>query len=468
MDSPKITYDHSSSERQSSSDDYDVPPNRRRDADPSSSPEDYPSSPEDSEDPQKFPDSQLDRSSSPELRRPADRMGRDSARATRAIAKLQRDLSPVRNPHGNPASTPKSMSKQWCYTLNSPTRYDAKRLRDSVHSTAPKVEYHVFQYEVGRSGTLHVQGYICFASRCRMSTVKTLLGTSVHLEVTRGTPAQAADYCKDPDKRALKHRDYLFEFGVLPVHAPGARNDINDVKTLLDERVPMKTIAGTHFPAWIKYHKAFDKYNAEFVHSPRKEKSLIFVFHGETGTGKSAAAYAFNDAFSVPPGSSNATWFDAYDRDRNPTVLFDEFHGGRCSFTELLRITDKYPMQVNTKGGHLQFAPHAIVFTSNDEPRAWYSTTSVPHMEPFERRIDYRWEYWRPDSVLISGPIKTGVDAVCAALKIVAHSVARCHKGDPTYHPHYKHYLPFEVMGTLYYVVAQQEPDVPHALPALW
>ncbi|QMW68834.1 replication-associated protein [Crucivirus-371] len=387
-----------------------------------------------------------------------------------ATVEQPRDVSPVRNPHGQAPSKPNSMAKDWCYTLNSPSRDDLARLRGVSESNSPKVVYHVFQIERGAAGNLHIQGFICLASRVRMSTVKTLLGKAVHLEIRRGTPQQAADYCRDPTKRDPRHAGFLYEFGDLPDSPPGqgARSDLAAVQSLLDSHVPMATVAREHFNTWVKSYKAFDKYVTEFVSEPRKEKSLFFCFTGESGTGKSQAAYAFVDSFTVPPGSSGVAWFDGYDALRHKTVLFDEFSGSRCSWTELLRLTDKYAHTVNTKGSQTQFNPKALVFTSNSDPVDWYP--NIPEKLPLTRRIDSHWTYFRRDTKVLSPNIMQAVSAFELADNVQYHAIVCCEKGDPTYHPLVHTYKPLilDAAGKQWFVipVIQEAPAVP--VQGLW
>ena len=386
----------------------------------------------------------------------------------------RRDKSPKRrNPakaKGTKPTTDRSMSKQWCYTINSPRKSVVQNLRTVRHSKKPEPVYHVFQLETGESGTLHVQGFIALAKRAQLSTVKALLGGNPHLEITRGTPAQAAAYCKDPAKRDPRHADFCYEWGTLPVESngQGQRNDLAAFKASLDAGAPMSELVHTHFNTWVKHYKAFDKYRTEFVHKPRDSKSLVFVFDGETGCGKSAAAFAFKGAFPVPPGSSNTTWFDGYDPDVNPTVIFDDMHGARVSWTELLRLTDKYPMTVNSKGAHIQFRPSAIVFTSNLEPTSWYKPEVIPDKAPFLRRVDFHWRYYRPDTKALAAQIVDAAVATSVALKFKLHGIAECIKGDPVFHPHFNRYIPYECMlGTFYCIVSQPEPPAQACAP-LW
>lgn len=206
----------------------------------------------------------------------------------------------------------------------------------------------------------------------------------------------------------------------------------------------------------------------EYVHQPRSAKSLVFVFDGETGCGKSSAAFAFKSAFPVPPGSSNTTWFDGYDPDVHPTVIFDDMHGGRVSWTGLLRLTDQYPMTVNSKGAHLQFKPHAIVFTSNVEPENWYRPEAVPDKSPFLRRIDYHWRYYRMDTKALAASITADAAKVADTFKFTPHGICECIKGNPAHHPHYSRYIPFEAMGHVYYVIKSEPAPAQPERPALW
>lgn len=387
-----------------------------------------------------------------------------------ATVEPERDVSPVRNPHGQAPSKPTSMAKDWCYTFNNPTLEDVERLRNCHTSNTPKVVYHVFQLERGASGNLHIQGFICLANKARMSTVKTFLGKAVHLEIRRGTPLQAADYCRDPSKRDPDYAGFLHEFGDLPDAPPGqgARSDLSAVQALLDDHVPMATVARDHFSTWVKAYKAFDKYVTEFVSEPRKEKSLFFCFTGESGTGKSQAAYAFRNTFTVPPGSSGVAWFDGYDATRHQTVLFDEFYGSRCSWNELLRLTDKYPHTVNTKGSQVQFNPKAIVFTSNFSPVDWYP--NIQEKLPLTRRIDSHWEYYRRGTNLLAPNILQTVEGLELADKVKYHAIVQCVKGDPTYHPLVHTYVPLmlDKEGKQWFVIPVAEDKAAPAIQGLW
>ena len=52
-------------------------------------------------------------------------------------------------------------------------------------------------------------------------------------------------------------------------------------------------------------------------------------------------------------------------------VCLDEFYGW-LQWDVLLRLADRYPLLVETKGGQIQFSSKKLIFTSNTEPTKWY------------------------------------------------------------------------------------------------
>lgn len=48
------------------------------------------------------------------------------------------------------------------------------------------------------------------------------------------------------------------------------------------------------------------------------------------------------------------------------------FFYGWIAWDKVLEICNRYPYKVETKGGHEEFTPKTIVFTSNAHPSCWY------------------------------------------------------------------------------------------------
>ena len=92
----------------------------------------------------------------------------------------------------------RNRSKHWCFTINNYDASDEQRLKRLAVDGS--VGYLVFGREVGDSGTPHLQGFVSFKGRKRLTQVKDKVGERAHLEVAMGSPSEAADYCmKDGD-----------------------------------------------------------------------------------------------------------------------------------------------------------------------------------------------------------------------------------------------------------------------------
>lgn len=108
-----------------------------------------------------------------------------------------------------------SRSKHWCFTLNNWNTEDVERLAALEGS----VDYLVYGKEVGTSGTPHLQGFVSFPDRIRLTTVIQKIGQA-HCTVARKI-AEAIEYCKKDG--------VVTEFGT-PPRGSGRRNDLDDFK----------------------------------------------------------------------------------------------------------------------------------------------------------------------------------------------------------------------------------------------
>ena len=78
----------------------------------------------------------------------------------------------------------------WCFTINNWTPEDEECL-----ALLTGHKYIVFGRETGEDGTPHLQGFVQFKSQRTLSSMSKALPRA-HLEVTKGRPDQAAEYCK--------------------------------------------------------------------------------------------------------------------------------------------------------------------------------------------------------------------------------------------------------------------------------
>lgn len=245
------------------------------------------------------------------------------------------------------------------------------------------VSYLVYQRETcPETGRDHWQGYLELEVRQRLPGVKRLLGDpAAHLEARRGTAEQAAAYCQKDDSR--KEGTEPTELGAISKVTAGQRTDLLAVKKMLDDGASEKEIADEEFSTWAKYFRAIERYK-RIATEVRSWKTEVFVVCGHTGVGKSKTARELYPSAYWKPRSN---WWCGYDS--HETVVLDDFYGW-LPWDLLLRLCDRYPLQLETKGGSVEFVAKTIIITSNKPPEEWYKETI--DTAPLTRRITkYNW-----------------------------------------------------------------------------
>jgi hypothetical protein len=285
-------------------------------------------------------------------------------------------------------------ARRWCFTVNNPEDDDYPE-----SWTNGRVKLMACQMELGEEGTLHLQGYLEMKSPCRLAALKKLIPRA-HWEKARGTRKQAIQYCLKEESslhtRWILHEDSLEcstnceqeEFEKLTNLILGATSGTNEstklrlsaIQSRLSEGTSdeIEKIADEEFDLWVRYYRAFERYL--LMKTPaRNFKSNVHVLQGPTGTGKSKWAMDFdNNAY----WKQRSNWWDGYVGQK--TVVLDEFYGW-LPFDLLLRLCDRYPLLVETKGGQCQFAAETIIITTNMLPCNWYKSCYFPS---FARRVD--------------------------------------------------------------------------------
>lgn len=272
----------------------------------------------------------------------------------------------------------------WVFTEFNDERVEGYRewLRERFEQQHSPISYICGQQELcPDTGRKHIQGYAVFSKRRTMGPVKRLLGSdTVHVEVRRGTHSEAVEYCRKEESRSGE----FIEFGEFIDRRTKGNTELDNVKKRLRDGESILEIADEHFGLWLRYNRGIDRY-AEMVQPKRNFKTEVRVYWGRSGVGKSRRAIyeAGDDAYYKPKGE----WWDGYDGVSN--IIIDDFYGW-ISFDEMLRCTDRYKHRVPIKGGFVNFVPKLIIITSNEEPREWYSTTTINEyrFEALSRRLD--------------------------------------------------------------------------------
>lgn len=157
---------------------------------------------------------------------------------------------------------------------------------------------------------------------------------------------------------------------------PGERSDLKKLKADIDAGMLLPDIADNHFGQFIRYRNGINAYKLLRT-EPRQWQTEVQVLWGPPGTGKSrrinhlCERHGFEDCYwlSKPNSSSGALWWDGYYG--QSIVVIDEFYGW-IQRDFMLRLIDRYPLQIQVKGSSAQMVPKKIYITSNDHPVDWY------------------------------------------------------------------------------------------------
>lgn len=92
---------------------------------------------------------------------------------------------------------PRNRSRSWCFTWNNHTTEDFGTLAQPNFVEKNKVSKLIFQEEIGKNNTKHIQGFIQFKNAIEFDSLKKIL-PKCHLEKCRNVAA-SIKYCSKTD-----------------------------------------------------------------------------------------------------------------------------------------------------------------------------------------------------------------------------------------------------------------------------
>lgn len=280
---------------------------------------------------------------------------------------------------------------------------------DAYLGLEDKVKYLIVGKETcPKTGRQHHQGYVIWENAKTLSACCKLLPEAAHVEPQKARDDfDAAQYCWKDD-------DLVVEFGVRPEQ--GKRNDLHGVRKMIEDGHGMRDIV-----------EVCDSYQAirggellmKYKEAQRDWLPEVFWYWGKAGTGKTRLAL---EKAGPEPWISGRTLKWWYDYDAHEDVIIDDFRGDFCTFHELLRILDRYPYVLETKGGHRQLLARRIWITSCYPPEKVYQSREdvvqllrrITRVMEFKDtssnvpRLPERWEFVDGREVLVSDPNPPG------------------------------------------------------------
>jgi hypothetical protein len=142
----------------------------------------------------------------------------------------------------------------------------------------------------------------------------------------------------------------------------GKRTDLDEVSQMCVDGHKLVDIAAEHPKSFILHSKGIQSLLAILNTSTRTEMTLGYWVYGTTGSGKSRWAHSLSpeSTYSKDPMTK---YFCGYNQQE--TVILDDYRpNAEMSFSFLLRLADRYPINVQTKFGNVEFNSQRIVITT--------------------------------------------------------------------------------------------------------
>lgn len=292
-------------------------------------------------------------------------------------------------------------SRHYCFTL-----YSEDLTEDYTHEwrcSKDLVNYAICQLErCPESLRLHLQGYVEFSSPSRVSGAKTKLGMpSAHVERRNGTREEARNYCMKLETRLSGP----WEFGDWSAKAQGRRSDLAVLASAIKEGgLTVEGVQELNPQLYCQYRNGIRDLVATATKASCKKWRVVdvWILWGDSGTGKSRAAFDCDDYFLLDQSSDGKNvWFDGYDGES--TLVIDDFYGWiRYSF--FLRMLDGHPVRLPIKGSHTYANWTTVIITSNQNPHNWYHWGDNLVQAALKRRVTNMTKFVLEDGVASSAP----------------------------------------------------------------
>lgn len=249
---------------------------------------------------------------------------------------------------------------------------------DSYDALPDKLSYFAYGKEVcPTTNRTHLQAF-AYADRVMRLTAWKKLFPTAHIDQMRGTFTQNQVYCSKQSE--------LVEFGQRPMDN-GLRRGDQVVKSLIDQdptRTVMDIYEETSERCALIYSRSFEQYRehkrAKLIKGDHEPPQVTFIY-GAPGSGKTRFARESEpDIFDVPDGIQ---WFNGYSGQE--AVLFDNLEIPIHNKSLFLKLIDRYPIQVPTKGGFTWWKPKRIYITSVHSPI--HIASQFTDIEEFKRRV---------------------------------------------------------------------------------
>lgn len=247
----------------------------------------------------------------------------------------------------NTQSAPRT--KNWCFTLNNYTQNDIDKI-DKLRDE--RGVYVIYGKEVGESGTPHLQGFVSFPSRKRLTYVKNKIGQA-HFSMARMID-NSIEYCK-------KEGDYV-EFGIRPHDnkKSGKRNDLESFKEDVKSGIhDLKTLREKHSIVCARYEKFVSQYIRDNQPSYQVPAHPLKPWQEELNRTLNGPINPREIIFLVDRvGNAGKTWYFRYYEQNHPDTTQIILPGKKADMAYVLRETNRvvlFDCPKSKQGDYIQY-----------------------------------------------------------------------------------------------------------------
>lgn len=244
------------------------------------------------------------------------------------------------------------------------------------------LKYALVAQEHHKDEGLHLHAYINLYKRQYIQHARffDIAGYHAHVE-TICSPKEWIAYCK-------KGNTWL-EDGICPIKEQRLSTKERNQRILQIGIVEAVNEGLVNFQSVPRTICGIEMYRIEESKNSQREKPRVLWFHGSTGKGKTRRAIELGGS-SYWISSTDLKWFDGYHSER--VAILDDIRTNSCPFNFLLRLLDRYKLNVPIKGGFTFWTPQTIIITCPVAPQKLYVHRETgeewDHLDQLLRRID--------------------------------------------------------------------------------